>query len=301
MPQGPAVPYSSFQGRQWPSFTTIIRALAITLIVVAAVSCSRARKYPLQGQIVAIDIARGEMTVDHGDIRGFMPAMTMPFKVRDPGSLKARKPGDLIRATLVIEDSYGILEDIHHTGTKPLPAGTETPTLPSVLPPGHPVTDAAFVDQGGKSRRLADWRGRTVAVTFIYTRCPLPDFCPLMDRHFASVQKTVESDPQLRDKVHLLSVSFDPGYDTPAMLRAHAKKAGAHEAWTFLTGSAGDIDKFAQQFGVTIMRPGKPLDEITHNLRTAVIDGEGRLVKIFDGNDWKPEELIDAFRAQHGR
>ena len=280
-----------------------MRTLAAVLLVVTALAaCSRAKRYPLEGQIVAVDPARGEITVSHGDIRGFMPAMTMPFKVRDPDVLKARKPGDLIRATLVVEDSYGVLDDIHHTGEAPLPAGTELPTLPSMLPPGHPVTDAAFVDAQGKSRRLAEWRGRVLAVTFIYTRCPLPDFCPLMDRHFASVQQAVESDPQLRDKVHLLSVSFDPGYDTPAVLRAHAKRAGAHEGvWTFLTGAAGDVDKFAQQFGVTIMRPDKPRDEITHNLRTAVIDAEGRLVKIFNGNDWKPEELLGALRAQHGR
>ncbi len=106
----------------------------------------------------------------------------------------------------------------------------------------------ALLDETGATRRLSEWRGRTLAVTFIYTRCPLPDFCPRMDRQFADVQQIVTDDERLRGRVHLLSISFDPAYDTPAVLATHTKKVGAAPAtWSFLTGDEGDVESFAAQ------------------------------------------------------
>ena len=265
-------------------------------LTVAAAGCSRGKKYPFVGQVIAVDVTRQEITVKHEDIRGFMPGMTMAFKVKDESQVKSSKPGDLITATLVVEDGRVYLEDVKKTGEAPLP--DDTPRLPApMIQLGAEVPDAEFIDQDGSTRHLADWRGKVVAVTFIYTRCPLPDFCPLMDRNYAAVQKALQADPRLAARVHLLSVSFDPDYDTPGVLKKHAERVKADPAlWTYLTGSRGSIDAFAAGFGVAVMRQDT-VREIVHNLRTGVIDGDGTLVKVLGGNDWQPAQLLDAIRA----
>jgi protein SCO1/2 len=238
------------------------------------------------------------MTVKHEDIQGFMPGMTMPFKVRDAAELAGRKPGDLITATLVVEDSVGYLADIRKTGEAPLPAEPREPPRVPTIEPGTEVPDAELIDQEGRTRRISEWRGRTIAVTFVYTRCPLPDFCPLMDRHFKAAQTALTADPALASRVHLLSVSFDPDYDTPAVITAHAQRVGADPAvWSYLTGARGAVDRFAGAFGVSVMREAQPAQEIIHNLRTAVIDAQGRLVTVLNGRDWTPEELVTEMRA----
>ena len=237
----------------------------------------------------------------HGDVKGFMPGMTMPFRVKDSRVLAERRPGDLIKATLVVADSTGHLEDVVRTGEAPLPANAPN-GAGAALQAGTTVPDVQFVDQNGRSRRLSDWRGKTLAVTFVYTRCPLSDFCPLMDRNFAAVQRRLAGDARLAGRLHLLSVTFDPEYDSPDVLKVHAKQAMANdETWTWLTGDRDAIDRFAGQFGVSIIRGDRPLQEITHNLRTVVIDGEGRLVRIFNGNEWKVEELLAELRAADAR
>ena len=279
-----------------------MRGFVIFLTVLVGAGCSRGKHYELEGQVVAVDKTRLEITVRHGDIKGFMPAMTMPFQVIDGKALSERKPGELIKATLVVTDGRGRLENIVRTGEAPLPAGAAHHHSPShVIEPGETVSDAQFVDQAGRKRRLADWRGKTLAVTFVYTRCPLSDFCPLMDKNFAAVQRSIEEDAGFASRVHLLSVSFDPDYDTPQILRSHAQRAAANDdSWTWLTGERAEIDRFAGQFGVTILRDDRPMPEITHNLRTIVIDREGKIVRILSGNDWKPEELLAALRTADG-
>lgn len=288
----------------WPSYSEVVRrslALVLLFSLFAATSCSRVKRYPLKGQVIAVDTTRQELTVTHEDIQGFMPGMTMPFKVREAADVAAAKPGDLITATLAVEDSTGYLEDVVKIGEAPLPAAS-TPAASRTIEPGTQVPDAEVTDQQGQKRRISDWRGKTLGVTFVYTRCPLPDFCPLMDRHFAAVQRVLDGDAALRDRVHLMSVSFDPDYDTPEVLRAHAKRVGAKpETWSYVTGTRESVDPFAAAFGVSIIRDDKPLQEIVHNLRTAVIDREGRLVTIFRGNDWKPEQLVDALRTADAR
>jgi protein SCO1/2 len=276
--------------------------LSIVTVLLVSAGCSGGeRRYPLTGQVLAVDTVRQEITVKHEDIRGFMPGMTMPFKVKDAGQVSAVRPGDLIEATLIVEESTGYLADIRRTGEAPLPEGT--PAAPSrMIEPGTDVPDAEFTDSLGQARRFSDWRGKTLAVTFVYTRCPVPDFCPLMDRHFAAVQKALQTDAALAGRVHLLSVSFDPDHDTPPVLHAHAERVGADPAiWSFVTGSREAIDRFAAPFGITIMRDDKPMEEIVHNLRTAVIDAEGRLVQVLNGNDWQPGQLVGAIRGADAR
>ena len=275
----------------------VITALAVILLCVCG--CSNSRKYELRGQVVAVHATRGELVIKHEDIRGFMPGMTMAFRVRDERQLQGREPGELITATLVVEGSGGYLSEIQRTGTAPL-AEAPPPAPVDVMAAGEQVPDAAFIDQTGRARRFSDWRGQAVAVTFVYTRCPLPDFCPLLDRQFQNVQREIAADPSLRGRVHLVSVSFDPAFDTPKVLAVHAQRVLADPAhWAYLTVLAGEreqLDRFASKFGVSIVRDGKPDAEILHNLRTAVIDSRGRLVTILSGNEWTPSELLAQLR-----
>ena len=284
-------------------FRTYILTCPVTiLLALCTVACSRSREYELRGQVLAVNAARQEITVKHEDIRGFMPAMTMPFRVENAREIEGRRPGELVRATLVVETNDAYLKNVERTGEAPLTSAYLSPSSAVLLAPGEAVAELAFIDQRGQSHRLSEFRGRILAVTFIYTRCPIPDFCPLMDRHFASVQQTLAADDGLRIKVHLLSVSFDPEFDSPPVLAKHAARAGADPStWSFVTGDREDVDTFAAQFGVSVMRGDASAQEILHNLRTAIIDERGRLVRVFTGNDWQPSQLVAELRATRDR
>jgi protein SCO1/2 len=275
--------------------------LAAALAAATVSSCSRApeaRQYELQGQILAIKPESREVLIKHGDIKGFMPGMTMPFKVNDAALLQGRQPGDLVTATLVVEEVDAYLSTLTKTGSAPLdPPIDVTATAGAILQPGDLVPSQTLVDQDGTPRALASFQGHRTALTFMYIRCPLPTFCPMMDKHFAAVQAAVKKDPSLRD-VRLVTVSFDPEADTPAALKAHAQSLGADPAvWTFLTGSPEEIDTLTRRFGVVVERDPANAIEITHNLRTAVIDPDGRLVTVHSGADWSPAQLVADLKA----
>lgn len=271
--------------------------LAALLLIALASACSKGREYPLTGQVLFINPSKQEITVKHEDVPGFMPGMTMPFRVPDKGTLDRVKPGDLITATLVVEETSGYLEDITTTGSAPLPPEAKLLPRATILEPGDAVPDVNFTDQTGAPRRLSDWRGKVVALTFIYTRCPIPNFCPLMDRHFAAAQRQLKAETPLDSRVHLVSISFDPENDTPEVLTKHAARVGADPGqWSFVTAPWDVIDPFGRVFGVAIMRDDKPRQEIVHNLRTAILGKDGRLVQVLNGNEWTPAELITAIR-----
>jgi protein SCO1 len=226
-----------------------------------------------------------------------MPGMTMPFTVKPSSLLSGVRAGDLVTATLVVEEVDAYLSAVDKTGTAPLPAEPPPPDEPLALQPGQPVEDAALVDQDGRPFFFSGLKGHRVALTFIYTRCPLPDFCPLMDRQFQSLQKTIAATPALSD-VRLVTVTLDPAYDTPAVLKPYATKLQADTArWSFLTGDVKAVNAFGTQFGLYIEHdPDTPI-EIIHNLRTAVVDANGRLVKIHTGNSWTTTELLGDITA----
>ena len=257
--------------------------------------CVRSPHYDLRGQVLAVDRGRQEVTIKHEDIRGFMPGMTMPFKVSDPALLNGLEPGDLVQATLVVKDYTGYLTALRRTGHG-TPPPLETPAV-VVLQPGERVPDIRLIDETATTRAIADWRGKVLVVTFIYTRCPFPDFCPRMDRQFKSVQAALMADPQLRDRVALLSITFDPAFDTPAVLAAHAKQVGSDpRIWHFATGDPDAISGFASRLGVSVIREGTNAENVTHNLRTGVIGSDGTLRTVFSGNEWTPAQLMDAVR-----
>ena len=274
--------------------------LLLTVLWLAPACRARAREVTLEGQVLAIDAARREITIKHGDIQGFMPGMTMPFKVREGRLIEGKKAGDLVRATLVVDDTEAYLTSIETTGHAALMEPPPPPRM-DLLTRGDVVPDTSLVDDRGRPHRLGDWRGQALALTFIYTRCPLPDFCPAMDRRFAEVQQIIGTDAALKGAVHLLSVSFDPAFDTPEILAAHAKSAGADpNVWSFATGDVTTIEPFAARFGVNVIRNAATPMEVVHNLRTAVIDPEGRFVTVLNGNEWHASELVTALRTVVG-
>jgi protein SCO1 len=285
-------------GRHWLRVRTL--CLLLTVLCLSPACRSSARQVTLEGQVLAIDAQRREITIKHGDIPGFMPGMTMPFTVKDVRLLDGKKAGDLVRATLVVEDIEAHLTSIETTGHAALAEPPPPPRM-DLLTPGDVVPDTSLVDDRGRAHRLGDWHGQAIALTFIYTRCPLPDFCPVMDRRFAEVQQIVGTDTALQGKVHLLSVSFDPSFDTPDVLAAHAKKVGADpKVWSFVTGDVKTVEPFALRFGVSVIRNPATPAEVVHNLRTAVIDPEGRLVTVLNGNEWQASELVTALRTVVG-
>jgi len=278
-----------------------VRRAAILLAIISA-TCGRApdsRTYQLTGQILVVKPETNEVLVKHEDIKGFMPAMTMPYTVNDDAELKGIAAGDLIDAMLVVEVNRAYLQSIKKTGSAPLPEDART-TIPAAagvhfLQAGDTVPDTPLIDQDGKPISLKDYRGSAVAVSFIYTRCPLAQFCPLIDRRFGEVQKLALGDPALAGKVKLLSISFDPKFDRAEVLRAHARTVGADaQVWRFATADEEIVDRLAAGFGVNVIREKD--GTITHNLRTTVIDPSGRVVSIVDNNAWTAAELASALK-----
>jgi protein SCO1/2 len=265
--------------------------------LIVLTGCSRtpdanARTYELQGQILAVRPERNEVVIKHEDIKGLMPGMTMPFTVKEGALLNGKERGDLVTATLVVGETQAYLTTLTRTGHQDVSDPPPPPPPPDILTAGQAVKDAPLVDQDNKPRAFSTFKGHRLAVTFIYTRCPIPDFCPLMDRHFAAVQKTLAATPSLAD-VRLLTVTLDPAFDRPAILKAYARRREADPAiWTFLTGEPAAVNTFASQFGLYVEHNPQNAVDITHNLRTAVIDPEGRLVTVHSGNSWTPAELV---------
>jgi protein SCO1/2 len=284
---------------------TITISLATALLVCACGRSDR-KEYKLQGQILSIAADHKEANIKHEDIKGLMPAMTMPYKVRDAKQFEAVVPGDLINATLVIVSNEAYLKDVHKVGSAPLeqqPGQAAAPSASSgfeLLKEGQPVPNVEFVNQDGKQVDFESFKGDAVVVTFIYTKCPMPTFCPLMDRHFTTIQQKLKQ--QNNDlKVHLLSVSFDPLEDTPPVLKKHAQQLGADpRIWTFVTGDRDEIDRWASRFGVSVSRALNDPTNITHNLRTAIVDRQGNLVQTYTGNEWTPEQVVADVKVMVG-
>jgi len=274
-------------------------ALPLLLAFPSLEGCRRReppREYQLTGQVLAVNRDRGEVTVKHEDIPNFMPAMTMTYPAA-PELLSDRTPGELIRATLSVQDANVRLVAITHTGSAPLPATGEVAMAAGILAEGDQVPDVALIDEHNRRRSLSEWQGAFTLLTFTYTRCPFANFCPLMDQNFATIQRAVAEERLLKGQVKLVSVTIDPENDTPAVLAAHAAQRQADPAvWTFLTGDRVTIHRFAGRFGVSVMRPDG-ITEIEHNLRTALIGRDGRLRRIYSGNDWTPSTVLSDIRA----
>jgi protein SCO1/2 len=238
-----------------------------------------------------------------------MEPMVMTYKFKPASALRQLSPGDSISAEIVVvehdprdenADSEYWLENVKVTGhAKQPPAnGAKSFHMPS---PGEEVPDFAFTNQDGKPLTLRQYRGKVLMVTFIYTRCPFPEFCPRMSSNFETIYKQLASDPSLAS-TQLLSVSFDPERDTPKVLRdygfsvAHKRDASLFRRWQFAAPKAADLPKIADFFALTVKPDG---GAITHNLSTAVIGPDGKIVNWYHGGDWQVSDLIkDAASAR---
>ncbi|HEX8146043.1 MAG TPA: SCO family protein [Pyrinomonadaceae bacterium] len=255
-------------------------------------------RYELKGKVVSVDRAKGEVSVEHEEVKGYMPAMTMDFPLRDAEALKVVEAGDRLQAALVItDDGYWLDTPVI---TKGLSGGPVTPPAGGDEPqPGAEVPDVKLVNQDGRPLSTKQFRGRALVVTFVYTRCPLPDYCPLMSANFARLNSAITEDAGLRKRAHLLSVTLDPEYDSPPVLKAYGSTyaGGKFDNWDFVTGEPGEVRRLAEFFGLTYKAEG---DQVIHSLRTAVVTPDGKLLKIYRGNEWKPEEVLSDLKNLPG-
>lgn len=264
--------------------------------LVMAVSCGSAKTYEMRGQVLGVNRDKLEILVKHEEIKGLMPAMTMPWKVRTANMLDTLEAGDLITSEIAVDNSHAIVTKITKTGTaKPdVPPPAPSPHGAKYLMPGDEVPNQVFVDEEGRQRDFNAIRAdRPIAITFIYTKCPIPTVCPAMDRQFAEAQALIRK-KGLTGRAALLSVSFDPDHDTPAVLKAHARKLDSDpRVWNFVTGERAAIDRFATNMLVTLVRgqAANP-EEIGHTLRTTVVGRDGKIVKSYSGADWTAADLV---------
>ena len=259
------------------------------------------RRYNLKGKVIAVDKTARTATIAHEDIQGYMPAMTMPFAVKKDSDLEILKPGNLITADLVIDGPSSWIEISTVADDVPDDPNADVAGEPSR---GEEVPDFKLVNQDGQPIHLSQYRGKALVLTFIYTRCPLPDYCPLMSENFHQIDQELEKQPELYAKTHLLSISFDTDYDTPKVLRSYgAGHTGRYsnerfEHWEFATGTPDEVKGVAQYFGLQYYHDTESgQDQMIHSLRTAVIDPDGKLVKSYRNNRWKPEEILADLRA----
>ena len=278
-----------------------IRKHGMILVWVAACclisACSRTpeRRFDLKGKVVSVDRARRQVTLDHEQIKGFMDAMTMPFNVGEDWAMEALAPGQLVEATLVVKGDRSWIEGIRISQGGTAGGAAAGGAVPRI---GEEVPDFKLVNQDNKQIRLAEYRGRPLLLTFVYTRCPLPDFCPLTSRNFSDVYRGLKTVPQSGQKPHLLTVSFDTEFDTPRVLREYARRymdPPDFMTWEFATGSQEDIRNITGFFGLMYQ---KESGQIVHTLVTALIGPDGKIQQIYQGNRWTPGQVLAELRQR---
>ena len=250
--------------------------------------------------MVSIDTQAQSAVIDGDAIPGFMDAMPMPYKFKPAATLNHLRPGDSISAEVVVVQSKSDdappdywLENVKVTAHIDAAHATGTNSL-HMPAPGEDVPNFSLTNQGGKRITLKQYRGNFLLVTFIYTRCPFPDFCPRMSNNFAEIYKQIGTSPDLAG-THLLSISFDPKHDTPKVLRdygfsvAHTHEPALFKHWEFAAPNSADLPRLADFFALTVKPEG---GTIIHNLSTAVIAPDGKIVKWYHGSDWQPSDLI---------
>lgn len=287
-------------------FNTVL--LVQQRLVAAPTGGEDIKSYAGQGVVEGIAPDRSKVTIHHHAIPGYMMEMTMAFPVKNTNELRGISPGDEITFTLDVGTNDDWVENIHRTGHL---AGTLThrPSLamsmgmgmgqaaaPTELGPGDLLPDYTLTTERGTKIHISDFRGRALAFTFFFTRCPLPDYCPRMNRNFAEARRLLEADVSAPTNWQFLSISFDPGFDTPEVLSDYASLYRDHNAdrWLFAAAPTNMLGDMAARLDLVVMRQG---NNISHNLRTVVLDPEGRIACQLDGNGWTAEELARALKT----
>jgi protein SCO1/2 len=265
----------------------------------------------LKGKVVAVEKDKHLVTVAHEDIKDYMPGMIMPFTVGEQSAWVFEAPhevmpGDQITATLIVDGTQSWLEDL--VITKESPDTTSLASGERIGPkPGDEVPDYRLINQDGKVIRIHDYKGKALLLTFVYTRCQDPGQCTLMSTNFATIDQELQKQPELYDKTHLLTISFDPEYDTPKVLRSYgaaytgkySDETFAH--WEFASGSADEVKGIAQFFGMRYyIDSSSGKEQVIHSLRTAVIGPDSKVIKVYRENDWKPAEVLKDLQGTIG-
>jgi len=288
--------------------TVLLGIVFVLLCAAFLIACGpskqakNAKRYKFTGRVVSIDKQNKSIIVDGDDIPGFMSAMTMPYQVKNSSDLDKVATGDSIAAEIVGQDNDYWLENIQVTKHPTTPPAKPSASL-HIPESGEQVPDFELVNQNGKRISLNQYRGKTLILTFFYTRCPFPDFCPRVTHQFAEINRDLQADAALKSKTHLLSISFDPKNDSPRALRNYAATYTKGESsqifnyWEFAVTPEKELSKVANYFALTCTEEN---GAITHSLSTAVIGPDGRIFKWYHGNDWTSSELVkDAADALH--
>jgi protein SCO1 len=260
------------------------------------------KRYALKGKVVSIDKNAGTANINNEPIPGFMDPMVMPYTIKPASQLDQLQPGDTITADVVVQsDNTYWLENVKVTGHSNTPADKPTATV-HIPSPGDQVPDFKLVNQNGQRISLHQYRGQTLLLTLIYTRCPFPDFCPRVSREFSAIDRLVRADPARYGKTHLLSISFDPAHDAPKVLRAYgfscagSKDPALFAHWEFAAIPSTELPEFADYFALAYKEEG---GLITHSLSTAIISPDGKIYKWYHGADWQASDLLQDIATAH--
>lgn len=266
---------------------------------------TKLKRYPLTGEVLSVDKEKKTASIKHDEIPGFMDPMTMDFEIRSKFDVwEDLVPGATVKGTLVVDNPNGKswleVEGIvapPRADQKPLPVREDVATI------GKEVPDFTLTNQEGKPVSPKDFRGKAWAITFIYSQCPLPDFCILMSKNFSDAANQIARNDELKDRVRLLSISFDPERDTPEKLKQYGlgylgkdSPAKDFEIWQLAVGDDAKIKKIADYFGLRYEVDESDKTQFNHSLRTIVISPEGKITKVFLGNDWTPNDLINELK-----
>ena len=289
------------------------RAVWFSCIALVLTACERSpqttdrvgeRSYEARGIIRGMAPDRRTVEVEHENIRGFMPSMTMPFSVRDSKEMSGIGMGDAIAFRLSVSDNDSSIDRIRKIDVAEvrLPTPSATPAERSVsqnaprLHEGDVMPVFQLVDQDGKKISLETFRGHPFVLTFIFTRCPIPNFCPRMSKNFLELQDAIRKQTGPVGQTRLLSISFDPEFDSPQVLKAYAEHAQAdRNIWTLATGEKSEVNDLTQAFSVYVQAEG---GSISHGLATVLVAGDGTIHKIWRGNGWTPAEVIREMNGQ---
>lgn len=278
-------------------FQVLLVSMVLCGCRAAPAPATAAQTYHVRGTVVALDAPHNELTLKTDEIPNFMAPMTMSYPLVDPAAYSELHPGDVLTATLLVlpgnAETMRLKDVVVIAQARP----DYVPAVQYHLPvPGDLLPNFSVLNQSGHTLHLQQFRGKVLVLTFIYTRCTLSDYCPRMSQNFAEIDKALQADPNLYARTHLLSISFDPSYDTPAVLKSYgAAYTGRYtketfQHWDFAAPPLADLSKFEQFFDLGVT-PG-PKGILQHSLSTVVVGKDGKIVAFYPTNDWKVEDVL---------
>jgi protein SCO1 len=280
------------------SISTVCSVTIVAIMLFLASCQNTGTKYVLTGRVISKQPAKQQLIIDNDDIPGFMAAMTMPYTVKDPQGFERVQPADIIRADVVVDPSGEFwLEHLTVTGKAAHVA--PSPGAPGqALMIGDKPPDLPMINQDGKTIRFGQFAGKEVLITFIYTRCPFPDFCPLLSSRFAEIQRELAKDSEASKKMHLISITLDPKNDTPAVLRKYGlsylqNDPSGFVLWDFVRTTPGELKTLVSSFGLSYSEEN---DQISHSMNTILLAPDGTIANMWPGNDWQTSEVLDVMR-----